>query len=105
MKSKLLKKELFLLYNHFIYYNMLAPFPIYCTEYIQDVKNKINEIMDNKDKDYDNEPVVACRFCKSLHIVSDQEDNNICMRCGSINELTEFENIYKYKEYLSNKNE
>jgi len=63
---------------------------------------KAGNTMEEKEKDYDQEPVVACKYCKSLHIVSDELDNNICMRCGSVNELTDFENI---DEYLKFKNE
>jgi DNA-directed RNA polymerase subunit RPC12/RpoP len=76
----------------------MAPFPVYDTEYVAEVENKIKE-MEAKNNEYDELPVVACRHCKSLHVVSDELDNSICMRCGSVNELQEFENIYKYKEF------
>lgn len=105
MKSKLtiryLKKDL----KHMKYYNSMSPFPCYDTDYVNDVEIKLKEIMSEKTKEYDGEPVVACKYCKSLHIVNDELDNNLCMRCGSINELKEFENIYKYKDWLKNKNE
>jgi DNA-directed RNA polymerase subunit RPC12/RpoP len=87
------------------YYNSMAPFPVFDTSYVNDVENKLINIMSDKTKEYDEEPVVACRHCKSLHIVTDDIDNNVCMRCGSINEMVEFENIYKYKEYLKLKDE
>lgn len=87
------------------YYNSMAPFPVFDTSYVNDVENKLIEIMSDKEKNYDDEPVVACRYCKSLHIVSDDIDNNICMRCGSVNELKDFKDIYQYKEWLKNKDE
>ena len=99
MESQKTKRELQRLLNHLLYYNDLAPFPIFDTEYIADVKMKLKKAMEDKHKDYDEEPVVACRFCKSLHIVSDEVDNNVCMRCGSINELQEFTNINEYLKF------
>jgi CTP:phosphocholine cytidylyltransferase-like protein len=81
----------------------MAPFPVYDTEYVEDVENKIKEIEMNKE-DYDKLPVVACKYCKSLHIVTDELDNNVCFRCGSVNEFQEFENIYKYEEFVHGKN-
>ena len=100
MKSRLIKKKLIILLNHLRYYNKLSPFPVYDTDYVDDVENKLKEIMENNKYDYDEDPVEACRHCKSLHIVMDDVDNNICMRCGSTNELKTFEDIYKYKEWL-----
>ena len=90
---------------HLKYFDNLAPFPVYGSEYIEDVENKLREVMENKDKNYDDEPVVACRFCKSLHIVSDEVDNNVCMRCGSINELQEFFNIDEYLKFKDRKDD
>lgn len=103
MKTKIVQKELFNLLQHLKYYNKLAPFPVYDTEYVENVENKLKEVMENKDKDYDDEPVVACMYCNSLHIEYDELDNDVCMRCGSVNELREFKNIYEYKEYLNGK--
>lgn len=82
------------------YYNNLAPFNVYGAEYIEDIKNKIMELNKEDKVNYDNEPVVACKYCKSLHIITDDKDNTICMRCETKNELVEFENIYQYKEFL-----
>ena len=93
------------LLSHLKYYNDLAPFHIYGSEYIEDVENKLKEVMGDKDKNYDEDPVVACRFCKSLHIVSDEVENNVCMRCGSINELTEFKDINEYLNFKNSKDE
>ena len=104
MKSKIVLKKYRELLKHMKYYNSLAPFPVYDTDYVNDLENKIKEIMNDK-KDYDDEPVVACKHCKSLHVVSDEIDNTICMRCGAINELQEFKNIYEYKEHINKKDE
>ena len=82
------------------YYNSMAPFPVFDTSYVNDVENKLKQIMEDKIKDYDNEPVVACRYCKSLHIKFDDLNNDVCMRCGSVNELKTYKNIYDYKEHL-----
>ena len=98
IKIKYLKKQL----DHLLYYNKMAPFNIYDSEYVEEVKNTIMKLEDENKIDYDNEPVVACKYCKSLHIISDDINNNICMRCGSVNELREFPNIYKYKNFVNN---
>jgi uncharacterized paraquat-inducible protein A len=103
--SKIIKSFLKEKIKYFKYYNNLAPFPVFPTELIIDYENKINEINMNKTKEYDDEPVVACRHCKSLHIEFDDTDNNVCVKCGSVNETKDFENIYKYKEWLKNKDE
>lgn len=92
-----------LLVEHMNYYNRMSPFPIYDTSYVKDVEYKIKEMKNDQLKDYDSEGVVACKYCKSLHIKTDEDDNDICMRCGSINELQEFSSIYKYNEYLTKK--
>lgn len=87
--------------NHIEYYNRMAPFNIYDSEYVEKVKETIMEIEKNETQtNYDKEPVVACKYCKSLHIVIDEVDNNICMRCGSVNELKEFKNIHEYKKFV-----
>ena len=87
------------------YYNSMAPFPVYDTDYVKDVENKIKKIMSDKTKEYDEESVIACRHCNSLHIVSDEIDNDVCFKCGSVNQLKEFKNIYEYKDFIKNKNE
>lgn len=79
------------------HHNHMAPFPPYDTDYVNDIKNKIEE-MKNSDKDYDSIPVAACSYCNSLHIEVDEFNNDHCMRCGSVNELTIYENIEKYLE-------
>ena len=82
--NQLTIKELKKLLEHLQYYNKMAPFPAYDTDYVNDVKNRIMELENETQTNYDNEPVVACKYCKSLHIVTDEVDNDICMRCGSV---------------------
>lgn len=102
MKSRLIKKKLIILLNHLQYYNKLAPFNIYDSDYVSDVENKLKDIMENNKYDYDEDPVEACRHCKSLHIKNDELDNGICFKCGSVNELITFSNIKEYIKYLKN---
>jgi len=80
----------------------MAPFPVYDTDYVKDVDKYIKMIEESRKKDYDDEPVVACRYCKSLHIVYDELDNNVCFKCGSTNELEEFKNINEYLKFKNN---
>lgn len=81
--------------KHLEYYNAMAPFPVYDTEYVNDVSNLINK-MENTKIDYDELPVVACKFCNSLYIENDEVENDICMRCGTINELVIYNTIHDY---------
>ena len=90
--------------DHLLYYNKMAPFPVYDTEYVEEVKNTIMKLENENKIDYNDAPVVACKYCKSLHIVIDEVDNNICMRCGSVNELKEFKNIHEYKNFVDGEN-
>ena len=90
--------------DHLLYYNKMAPFPVYDTEYVEEVKNIIMKLENENKIDYNDEPVVACKYCKSLHIVIVEVDNNICMRCGSVNELKEFKNIHEYKNFVDGEN-
>lgn len=101
--SKLILKELKRLKSHLEHYNKMAPFNIYDSDYVKDVNDKIMNVEKDKKTNYDEEPVVACKYCKSLHIVTDEVENNICMRCGSVNELQEFKNIYEYKKFVNAK--
>jgi len=79
----------------------MAPFPVYDTDWVKDIEKKIKE-MENEDKiNYDDEPVVACKYCKSLHIRTDDDMNDICFRCGSTNELIEFKNINEYNKFIN----
>jgi len=102
--ERLTLKHLRNLNEHMVHYNSMAPFPIYDTDYIKDVQIRIKEMEDNKEYDYDQEPVVVCKYCKSLHIVNDEFDNSHCYRCQSINELITFDNIYEYKKHINKEN-
>lgn len=97
--SKLYLKHLRQLYSHMSYYNRMAPFPPYDTEYVKDIENKIKEIKMNKE-DYDELPVEACKYCDHLDIRKDDLDNAHCIKCNSINDLREFKNIQEYLNYI-----
>jgi CTP:phosphocholine cytidylyltransferase-like protein len=100
--NKITVKHLKKLLTHLTYYNKLSPFPVYDTDYVKDVENRIKEMEQSKEN-YDELPVVACKYCKSLHIVTDETDNDICFRCGSVNELQEFKNIHEYNKFIHDK--
>lgn len=87
------------LYEHVTFYNSMAPFPIYDTEYVEKINSKIKKMGHLKDK-YDELPVYFCKHCKSLHIELDDKQNNVCHRCGSVNEVDVLPNIESYtKKY------
>ena len=97
--SKEILKQLNKLYKHVEYYNKMAPFPPFCTEWQQNIRDKINEIKMEK-KDYDKEPVFACKHCGTLVVPNqyevDDDGNEICQRCNSVNEVETFSNIQEY---------
>lgn len=101
MKSQKLK-QLRLLSNHLHYYNSMAPFPPFDTDYVKDIDKLIKTMESNSKIDYDEDPVWACKYCKKLRIEVDEYDNDVCMHCGSVNDTIEFKDIY---EYLKFKNE
>ena len=100
--SKEILKQLNKLYKHVEYYNKMAPFPPFCTEWQQNIRDKINEIKMNKDNDYDKEPVFACKHCGTLVVPNqyevDDDGNEICQRCNSINDVKEYSNIFEYNK-------
>lgn len=100
--NKVTLKYLKKLLKHVEYYNNMAPFPPYDSSWVKDIRDRI-KIMKETENNYDNEPVVACKYCKSLHIVDDEDSNAICFRCGSINELQEFKNIFDYETFVNKK--
>lgn len=94
-------KQLNKLYKHVEYWNKMGPFPRYDTEWESDIKNYINEIkMSNKD--YDKEPVFACKHCGTLVVPNqyevDDDGNEICQRCNSVNEVIEYKDIFEYNK-------
>lgn len=95
MKNKKILNSLKELHKHLAFYNEMAPFPVYDTEYVQAVKITIQH-MENNETDYDSLPVAACKHCKSLHITIDEVENNHCMRCGSTNEIKIYKDIHTY---------
>jgi len=99
-KLKLLKESL----THMEYYNWLAPFPVYDTGDLGELRDYI-KIMERDKKDYDNLPTTACRHCMNLATVVDDLDNDICTRCGAINELVIFNTIFEYLEEKDKINE
>lgn len=97
------KKELESMLQHAKYTNSLMPFPYYDTEYIENIKKELKAMEGNK-KNYDDLPVVACKYCKSLWIENDDLDNEYCMRCGSVNDTVIKRNIDEYLKW-KNKDE
>ena len=100
MKKELLK-HLNSMYKHVEYWNKMGPFPRYDTEWQIDIKNYINEIKMEK-KDYDKEPVFACKHCGTLVVPNqyevDDDGNEICQRCNSINDVKEYKDIFEYNK-------
>ena len=81
--------------EHMEYYNNMAPFPVYDTEIVADLRNLIEDMSTEDQRIYDDLPVIACKHCNSLHIVEDDNGNEVCMRCGS-NETKYYSNIDDY---------
>lgn len=79
-------------------YNDRAPFPVFDTELVKNVKELINNIMENDKIDYDDLPVIACKNCYNLAIEVDEDGNDICYKCESINEIKAYDNIDKWSE-------
>ena len=103
------------------YYNKMAPFPIYDTDIINDLKKFL---MITKKENYNNVPVTYCKTCLSLHIKdvtfprsdSSEEESTqkpdalvgYCVPCGNTDlgeaHIEEWKEMYqdRYgKEYLS----
>lgn len=85
--------------NYITYHNRMAPFPVFDTEYVELIKNKL-EIMKENNVNYDKLPTACCKYCLNLHSLVDEEENVICTRCGSINEELIFEDYEAYEQYL-----
>lgn len=100
MKRELLR-QLNLMYKYVEYVNKMHVFPFYDTEWVGNIKDKINEIKMEK-KDYDKEPVFACKHCGTLVVPNqyevDDDGNEICQRCNSVNEVVEYKNIFEYNK-------
>lgn len=88
-KKKLLSNTL----NKFININSLSPFPIIDTEHIERLSNKLKD----NNIDYDDEPVSCCSHCKSLYLITDDDDNDFCVLCkNSLNEIETHRTIFHY---------
>ena len=100
--SKEILKQLNKLYKHVEYVNKMNIFPYYDTEWVGDIKNYINKIKMNKDNDYDKEPVFACKHCGTLVVPNqyevDDDGNEICQRCNSVNEVISYKDIFEYNK-------
>ena len=95
-KLTLLKETL----AHMEYYNFMAPFPVFDTGNVADLRDYI-KIMEREPNKYDELPTACCKHCLDLGIMVDEFDNNVCVRCGSINEVILFENYAAYDEFLN----
>lgn len=100
MKSVKTLKYLKKLLEHMKYYNSLSPFNLFDSEYVEYIDNKIMNIEKENKYNYDEDSVVACKYCNHLHIEMDGDNNDICTRCGSVNELQKFENIFEYLKFI-----
>ena len=88
--------------DKFININKLSPFPIIDTEHIEILTSKIN----SNSIDYDLEPVSCCSHCKSLYLITDDEDNDHCVLCkNSLNEIETHKTIFNYLNTYPYKNE
>ena len=79
--------------------NWLAPFPLYSTEIIEDLKERN---MITQKNDYNNVPVTYCKTCLSLkirHITNPSVD--YCIPCGNVDlgeiHISEWDELYKEK--------
>lgn len=91
--------------------NEMAPFPVYDTGIINDLKD-LNMI--TKKADYNNVPVTYCKTCLKLHIKETKVENKTvtyCIDCGNTDldkaHISEWEDLYeeKYGERFLTKKE
>ena len=79
--------------TYFKYKNLMSSFPLIDTEHIMNLQNRL--MIDNID--YDSEPVECCIHCKSLYLITDNEDNDECVVCrNSLNETETHPTIFHY---------
>ena len=83
------------LLDYLEYSNNMSPFPVYDTEYVELVRKGLADLKQKHNK-YDDAPVSACKYCNNLFIVVDDTENDICTRCGAVNELTIYKDIFEY---------
>ena len=86
--------------------NLYTPFSIHDSEYIEELNKRLDNLkikidMESK-KDYDKEPVFACKHCGTLVVPNqyevDDDGNEICQRCNSVNDVKEYKNIFEYNK-------
>ena len=95
--------------------NRMAPFPMYNTEIISDLKDLL-EMITRKD-DFNNVPITYCKTCLSIKIktvefpkgsAGEDRDVHYCVPCGNTNmekaQVGEWEEMYaeKYGETFLN---
>ena len=85
--------------------NLYSPFPVYDTELVQELKDELKRVMADKKTDYDSLPVACCKHCKSHKLIIDEDENDICLRCGAHgNDIVEIhENIFEYSKVTGKK--
>ena len=87
------------------YYNTMAPFPVYDTEIINDLK-KLN-MLTEKDH-HNNEPITFCKTCLSIMIktvkfpkteTGENRDVDYCVDCSNTDmaeaHISEWEDLYE----------
>ena len=86
--------------EHMEYYNKMAPFPVYDTGDVEELKTYI-KTMEREPSEYDHIPVTSCKHCLSTFIIVDELNNDICGRCGSVNEIEIHKDIFEYLDMKS----
>jgi hypothetical protein len=85
------------------YYNRMAPFPVYDTEIINDLKKL--EMITSKDNS-NNEPITFCKTCLSILIKTTTmqdtgQEVDYCVACSNTDmdstHITEWEDMYEEK--------
>tara|TARA_R110002051_G_C8516883_1_gene467280 strand:- start:195 stop:530 length:336 start_codon:yes stop_codon:yes gene_type:complete len=83
------------------YYNQMAPFPVYDTEIINDLK--ILSMITSKDSS-NNEPITYCKTCLSIHIKTvefkdTEQEVDYCISCSNTDlgetHISEWEDMYE----------
>ena len=81
------------------WYNKMAPFPVYDTEIIDDIKKLKNVIMKEHPN---NEPITYCKTCLSIHVKTVKLHNgdvDYCVPCGNTDletaHILEWEDLYE----------
>lgn len=75
--------------------NKYSPFPQYDTEYVELIKSNLEKMYNKK---YDEGPVSACKFCNELSIIDDDLDNGVCTKCGAVNDIIIYQDIFEFLE-------